>query len=146
MAKPDRMPQLFNDIILDVSKGMSVVRACESRSVSTRSFYDYIESDEKLKQDYVRAREDRGDTCSDKIEEYQKKLEQGLIDAQTARVLIDTEKWKAAKFYPKMYGDKVENVLSGAVNVLPAISIKDGNKEKQVSFDVGDDDDGNQSA
>lgn len=145
MAKPDRMPDLFPEIILDVSKGMSVVKACESRDASTRSFYDYIESDEKLKQVYVRAREDRGDTCSDKIEEYQKKLEQGLIDAQTARVLIDTEKWKAAKFYPKMYGDKVENVLSGSVNVLPAISIKDGNKEKPVTFDVGDDD-GNQSA
>jgi len=146
MAKPNRMPQLFNDIILDVSEGKSVVKACKERNASTQSFYDYIETDPKLKETYTRAREDRGDTCTDKIEEYQRKLEQGLIDAQTARVLIDTEKWKAGKFNQRMYGDKVENVLSGAVNVLPAISIKDGNKEKQVSFDVGDDDDGNQSA
>lgn len=145
MAKPDRMPQLFNDIILDVSEGMSVVKACKNRNASTQSFYDYIETDQKLKETYTRAREDRGDTCTDKIEEYQKKLEDGLIDAQTARVLIDTEKWKAGKFNQRMYGDKVENVLSGSVNVLPAISIKDGNKEKPVTFDVGDDD-GNQSA
>ena len=145
MAKPDRMPDLFPEIILDIAKGHSLVKACESREVSTRSFYDYIESNEEIKQEYVRAREDRGDTCLDKIEDYQKKLEQGLIDSSTARVLIETEKWKAAKFYPKMYGDKVENILSGAVNVLPAITVSDGKKEKPISFDVGDDD-GNQSA
>ena len=31
--------------------------------------------------------------------------------APTARVLIDTEKWKACKFYPKMYGDRQELTL-----------------------------------
>lgn len=145
MAKPDRMPQLFPEIILDVANGMSLVKACRSRNASTQSFHDYMNTDEKLKDAYARAREDRGDICSDKIEEYQKKLEDGVIDSATARVLIDTEKWKAAKFYPKMYGDKVENILSGAVNVLPAITVSDGKKEKPISFDVGDDD-GNQSA
>lgn len=145
MAKPDRMPQLFNEILTDISNGMSLRKACDTRKVSRQSFENYIKTDENLKDQYIQAREDRGDTCTDKIEEYQKKLEQGLIDSATARVLIDTEKWKAAKFYPKMYGDKVENVLSGSVNVLPAISIKDGNKEKPFTFDVGDND-GTESA
>lgn len=140
MAKPDRMPDLFPEIILDVADGMSLVKACKLRKASTQSFHDYMNTDEKLKDAYARAREDRGDTCSDKIEEIEKKLEDGLIDSATARVLIDTEKWKAAKFYPKMYGDRVEQVHSGSVNVLPAITVKDGNKEKPISFDVGGDD------
>ena len=44
----------------------------------------------------------------DKIEEFQQQLLLKEIDPATARVLIDTEKWKACKFYPKMYGDKQE--------------------------------------
>ena len=35
-----------------------------------------------------------------------RKLEAGEIDSATANVLINTEKWKASKFYPKMYGDR----------------------------------------
>jgi hypothetical protein len=40
------------------------------------------------------------------IDEIALDLRNGLIDAPTANVLIQTLKWKAAKFYPKMYGDR----------------------------------------
>ena len=83
----------------------------------------------------MRAREDRGDTCTDKIEEYQRKLESGRIDAQTARVLIDTEKWKAGKFNQRMYGDKATVEHSGKVNIMPCVKV--GNKE--LNLDIGDD-------
>lgn len=135
MAKPNKIVDEFNNIMIDVAEGMSIVKACKDRGISTRSFYDLIEKDEELKQTYTRAREDRGDTCTDKIEEYQKKLECGQIDAQTARVLIDTEKWKAGKFNQRMYGEKQNVELSGSVTLMPSVKVK-GN---ELELDIGDD-------
>lgn len=135
MAKPKIIQDNFDDIIDDVANGMSVVKACKDRNISTRSFYDYIETDEELKQTYTRAREDRGDTCTDKIEEYQRKLEHGEIDAQTARVLIDTEKWKAGKFNQRMYGDKQEITHAGSIVVMPTVKVNG----KEFKMDIGED-------
>ena len=135
MAKPKIIQDNFDDIIDDVANGMSVVKACKDRHISTQSFYDYIETDEKLKETYTRAREDRGDTCTDKIEEYQKKLERGEIDAQTARVLIETEKWKAGKFNQRMYGDKQEINHSGSIVVMPTVKVNG----KDFKMDIGED-------
>ena len=55
---------------------------------------------------YTRARELHGDGFNDEIEVIKTDLQKGKIDASSARVLIDTIKWQASKFYPKMYGDK----------------------------------------
>ena len=111
MAKPDKIN--IDKVLDDVAKGMSIVKACVSQGCSSQTFYDKMKDDPELKERYTRAREDRGDCCTDKIEEYQKKLENGEIDAATARVLIDTEKWKAGKFNQKMYGDKQAVELTG---------------------------------
>lgn len=119
MPKPNKIDDCLDDILEDVSNGMSIVKACKSRGVSTRTFYDLIEVNDKIKQTYTRAREDRGDICTDKIEEYQTMLLKGRIDANTARVLIDTEKWKAGKFNQRMYGDKQDINLNGKVQITP---------------------------
>ena len=43
MAKPNKIIDQFNDIMIDVAEGMSIVKACKDRGISTRSFYDLIE-------------------------------------------------------------------------------------------------------
>lgn len=111
MAKPDKID--VEKVLEDVANCMSVVKACKNQGCSSQSFYDKLETVEGLKERYVRAKEDRGDCCTDKIEEYQQQLKDGLIDAATARVLIDTEKWKAGKFNQRMYGDKQAVELTG---------------------------------
>jgi len=45
-----------------------------------------------------------------------------------ANVLIQTNKWKASKFYPKMYGDKVDLTSDGdkiQTNTIPLV-LSDG--------------------
>ena len=135
MPKPNKIDDCLDDILEDVSNGMSIVKACKSRGVSTRTFYDLIEVNDKIKQTYTRAREDRGDTCTDKIEEYQNMLLNGQIDANTARVLIDTEKWKAGKFNQRMYGDKIDQNIhhSGSVT-MPVIELNGA----ELTFNIGE--------
>ena len=103
----------FDALIELIENGYSVVKACKELEVNTSTFWTYIDENDDKKYQYTRARENRGDKCLDKIEEYETQLLNKLIDAPTARVLIDTEKWKACKFYPKMYGEKQAVEVTG---------------------------------
>lgn len=112
MAKPDKidMQKVFDDI----ADGLSIKKACQKQGVSKQSFYDKLEQYPELKDQYTRSREKRGDAFIESIEEDLEKLSKREIDAASARVSIDTKKWLACKFYPKMYGDKQSVELTGA--------------------------------
>ncbi|WP_088347759.1 MULTISPECIES: ubiquitin carboxyl-hydrolase [Rhodomicrobium] len=56
---------------------------------------------------YVRAREHRADARQDYIDEVLRDAQNGIIDPQVARLIVDTEKWQMGKEKPKSYGDKV---------------------------------------
>lgn len=111
MCKPDKidMQKIFDDI----ANGYSLRRACEEQKVSCKTFYEKLDADDDLKKQYTICRNHRGDNCISNIEKYKAMLVAKEIDPATARVLIDTEKWEACKFYPKMFGDKQEVELSG---------------------------------
>lgn len=109
MPKPNKIDDLLEDILNDVAyENKSIVKACRDRKVSPQTFWKLKEKDDRIKEQYTLATQFRAEGCVDEIEKTQRDLRNGIIDAPTARVLIDTEKWKACKFYPKMYGDKQE--------------------------------------
>jgi hypothetical protein len=58
-------------------------------------------------------------------------LKNGLYDASTANVLIQTLKWKASKYYPKMFGDKVQQEHSGEITTN-VISLGSGIKPNET--------------
>lgn len=62
---------------------------------------------------YVKALQDKGESVDFMIDEVIQDLRDGIIDASTANVIIQTLKWKAAKYYPKMFGDKVDVTSKG---------------------------------
>jgi hypothetical protein len=55
---------------------------------------------------YTRSIQDKAECVDDEIDDIVQQVREGLIDPSSARVIIDTLKWKAAKYYPKMFGDK----------------------------------------
>ena len=57
---------------------------------------------------YVKSIQDKSEAMDEAIDDCMLMLKNGEIDASTANVLIQTLKWKASKYYPKMFGDKVE--------------------------------------
>ena len=128
------MQQAFEDI----ADGMSILRACQKQGVSNKTFYDKLDENPELKNDYARSRERRGESCVDKINEYKEMLKNKQIDPATARVLIDTEKWEACKFYPKMYGDKqsleVTGKDGGSISITQEVDIE---KIKQLKEMLG---------
>lgn len=61
---------------------------------------------------YISSIQDKSESIDAQIDEIMVELKGGLIDPSTARVMIDTLKWKAAKYYPKMFGDKVDHDIT----------------------------------
>lgn len=130
MAKPDKID--MKQVLDDISMGMSVLKACEKQKVSNKTFYDKLKESEELKNEYARARELRGEKFVESIEEDLRKIENKELDPASGRVIVDTKKWLASKFYPKMYGEKQSVELTGKdgqalnppiINVL----LEDGN-------------------
>ena len=68
---------------------------------------------------YTRSIQDKAEMILFEIIQTMNDLRDGIIDAPSARVIIDTYKWMAAKFYPKMFGDKADITLeSETVNKI----------------------------
>lgn len=57
---------------------------------------------------YTRSIQDKSEMVIFEINQTMKDLKDKTIDASQARVLIDTYKWLASKYYPKMFGDKLD--------------------------------------
>jgi hypothetical protein len=79
----------------------------EDNMPSNGTLLRYIHNNIEFQKLYARAREFHGDQFNNEIEEIKSELKEGKLTANEARTLADIVKWQAAKFYPKMYGDKV---------------------------------------
>ncbi len=88
-----------------VAEGANVKDACSENGISYNAFRDWRKDNEVVSNLYVKAVQDKGDSEDAKIDEALKKLESGTIDASTANVIIQTHKWRASKYYPKMFGN-----------------------------------------
>lgn len=75
---------------------------------------------EELRNLYVNSMQDKSESELEEIDHVYDELKAGNLEPSVANVLIQTCKWKASKFYPKMYGDKVDVTSKGEhINSLP---------------------------
>ena len=105
------------DIILErVENGEPTRRILKNISMSTKTFYKWLDEDELKGKRYARACELRAELKFESIEEdYSANPridpESGKIDpawVNLQRLKIDAKKWELAKMLPKKYGDKQE--------------------------------------
>jgi hypothetical protein len=69
---------------------------------------------------YVNSIQDKGESVDAQIDEIWQGCKNGMYEASIANVLIQTLKWKAAKYYPKMFGDKIDHTTNGKdINIKP---------------------------
>ena len=71
---------------------------------------------------YVKAMQDKAESEIEEIDNVYDMLKSGEIEPSVANVLIQTKKWTASKFYPKMFGDKTD-ITSGGEKIQTNISI-----------------------
>ena len=72
---------------------------------------------DEFRKQYAHSREMQADVIYEDIISIEADLRAGVIDPHTARVLIDSHKWRAGKMRPKVYGDLKEVKHTGGVTV-----------------------------
>ena len=72
-------------------------------------------SSEEFVTEYACAREDNADHHFDRMQEIEARLEEEDIDPHSARVLLDSMKWRLAKQLPRSYGDRTAVEVTGRI-------------------------------
>lgn len=93
-----------------VANGSHIVDALNSNNnyPSWSTFRRWKRDNDELQTLYTRSIQDKSEMVIFEIYQTLKDLKNKTIDASQARVLIDTYKWIASKYYPKMFGDKLD--------------------------------------
>ena len=120
MAKVGRPSEydfsLCEEICELVARGGNIVAVLESdeRFPSWPTFRKWKNQHEELLTLYVKAIQDKAESVDLSIDETIQWLLKGEIDPSTANVIIQTYKWKASKYYPKMFGTQTNvDITSG---------------------------------
>lgn len=99
--------ELAQEICRRVANGESVTKICSEDGMPCRAtVWDWKYSHPGFLNQYEAAIKKHGQCIVDSMDEIEELVIQGMIEPAAARVIMDARKWKASKFYPKMYGDK----------------------------------------
>jgi hypothetical protein len=113
----DQTPELVEEILNKLMDGESLRSICRPDHMpSAGTFLRWCSIDEKLSEQYARARDIQMDYYVDDINQIADDCD--IMDVAKAKLRIDTRKWTASKLKPKKYGDKIQNEVSGEINFL----------------------------
>jgi|SRR5690606_15742432 len=115
MARPSEYDfELCKEICDKVADGENIISILkESSYPSWSTFRRWKNENEELRTLYVNSQQDKGIALENEIDEIMQDLKIGKYEPSAANVLIQTLKWKMAKFYPKVFGDKVDITTGG---------------------------------
>ncbi len=107
-GRPTDYSQSMADKILKrLSEGETVSKICLSDDMPARSTVLLWSATHKEFSDrYLLALKGVGQIRVDEIPEVISAMKKGTVDPVVGKIEIDTLKWMAGKFYPRMYGDK----------------------------------------
>lgn len=103
------------DICEEVASGNNILNVLESNEnyPSWSTFRRWKRDNEELRTLYINSVQDKAEALENEMDEYKDMLLKKEIDASTYNTLVQTLKWKMAKFYPKMFGEKVDVTTNG---------------------------------
>lgn len=114
-----------------IANGQNIINALESNSKfpAWPTFRRWKRDNEELRTLYINSMQDKAEALENEMDDYRSMLLAKEIDASTYNTLVQTLKWKMAKFYPKMFGDKIDHTTNGNdINIKPIeFTIIDGN-------------------
>ena len=77
------------------------------------TFRRWKQNNEELRTLYINSQQDKAIALENELDDLRDMLTAKEIDASTYNVLAQTLKWKMAKFYPKVFGDKTDITTNG---------------------------------
>ena len=110
-ATCDIPPDIFDDVMGEVRTGRALRNVLSDRSINPNVFYPFLDRNPVAAERYVQAR----NASLDAIAEHALAIaDDPAIDANKARVMVDTRKWFLSKLAPKKYGDHIDISVSAS--------------------------------
>lgn len=127
MQDPLRTEENANVIFGRLILGESLSKILKTDGLpSLATFFRWICDDEKVRENYARAREQQTEKYIDELVTLADTADED--NAQAVRLQVDTRKWVAGRMLPKKYGDKAAEVNNSVtvqnITVLPAEKLK----------------------
>lgn len=121
---------IADEICEGIADGLSLRTICLRDNMPSRAtVFKWLNDVEGFSDQYARAREEQAETLADEIvsiaddKSFDTNVnEQGYESANTewisrSKLRVDARKWVASKLKPKKYGDKIQQELSGDLNI-----------------------------
>lgn len=123
--------ELCKEICDLVAEGMNVKAALLSKDKypTWNTFRRWKNEKEELSSLYTRSIQDKAEMVDFEIDSIMADVKSKKIDTYVGRLLIDTLKWKAAKYYPKMFGDNSKLTLDGKLDTTVKQDFSDWSNE-----------------
>lgn len=135
MAKTTYTDKIGDEICNRISNGESLRSVCSTKGMPDKAtVFRWLATNDTFRDHYARAREAQADALFDEIVDIANTPVMGkkekydadgkLIESSTGdmiehrRLQIDARKWVAAKLRPKVYGDKLDVDITGALDFV----------------------------
>jgi len=116
MARPSEYNiELCKEICSEVANGFNIKTVLKSKPEypTFQTWCNWKRQHNELFDLYIKSIQDKADSVEEELESIYDMLKSKEIDPASANVLIQTLKWKASKYYPKMFGDKTDITSGG---------------------------------
>lgn len=120
------------EICDQIAEGKNIIEVLDSNEEypSWSTFRRWKRDNDELQTLYVNSIQDKSEYLLFEMSQIEKELRDKKIDPSTANVLIQTLKWKASKFYPKMFGDKIQQDIEvkGQIDTVRIFELPDNGR------------------
>lgn len=116
MARPSEYNfDLCEEICAEVANGFNIKTVLSSKNEypTFQTWCNWKREHKELFDLYIKSIQDKAESVEEELESIYDGLKAKEYDPATANVLIQTLKWKASKYYPKMFGDKIDHTTDG---------------------------------
>jgi hypothetical protein len=115
------------EICNELADGQNIKRILNSNDKypDWTTFRRWKQNNEELRTLYINSQQDKAIALENELDDLRDMLMAKEIDPSTYNTLAQTLKWKMAKFYPKVFGDKTDITSGGEkiTNVAPPIKV-----------------------
>lgn len=135
MARPSEYNfDLCVEICDEIAKGRNVIETLNSdnRYPDWTTFRRWKNNNDELRTLYVNSQQDKAIALENEIDDLRNMLLAKEIDYPTYNALVNTLKWKMAKMYSKLFGDKIQTEHSGEITTN-VISLGNGVKPNETN-------------
>ena len=128
-----RTAELDDQILAWIADGQTLASFCRKPGTpATRTVEEWKDKDERFAAAYARAREIGGAVIADRMRDTAAtRSSKRNDDVNHRKLVIDTDKWLLARWFPTQYGDRV--ALTGAEGA-PPVKISNDDAAREVAL------------